>query len=58
MEEEQYKKFLKEGVELQIRINKLESKNTTKNSINILKDVDFFREKTKRIKRQRNLWQE
>ena len=30
MEEEQYKKFLKEGVELQIRINKLESKNTTK----------------------------
>lgn len=58
MEEEQYKKFLKEGVELQIRINKLESKNTTKNSINILKDVDFFREKTKRIKRQRNIWQE
>ena len=58
MEEEQYKKFLKEGVELQIRINKLGSKNTTKNSINILKDVDFFREKTKRIKRQRNIWQE
>ena len=58
MEEEQYKKFLKEGVELQIRINKLESKNTTRNSINILKDVDFFREKTKRIKRQRNIWQE
>lgn len=56
MEEEQYKKFLKEGVELQIKINKLECKNTTKNSIN--KDMDFFREKTKRIKRQRSIWQE
>lgn len=33
MEKEQYKKILKEGVELQIRINKLESKIQQKTAL-------------------------